>query len=56
MWWGMKVDINDTVVIVATNKDGSVNGKQFIVIAAGGGKLGQVSGSHYLAFALPDKL
>ena len=33
----------------------AVNGKQFIAIAAGGGKLGQVSGSHYLAFALPDK-
>ena len=28
---GMKVGINDTVVVVATNKDGSVNGKQFIV-------------------------
>jgi quinoprotein glucose dehydrogenase len=29
------------------------NGRQFIVIAAGGGKLGQPSGSHYVAFALP---
>ncbi len=28
---GMKVKVGDTVVIVATNKDGSVNGKQFIV-------------------------
>ena len=28
---GMKVKVGDTVVIVATNQDGSVNGKQFIV-------------------------
>ena len=28
---GMKVNVGDTVVIVATNKDGSVNGKQFRV-------------------------
>ena len=28
---GMKVDVGDTIVIVATNKDGSVNGKQFRV-------------------------
>ena len=28
---GMKVNIGDTVVIVATNRDGSVNGKQFRV-------------------------
>jgi putative ABC transport system permease protein len=28
---GMKVKINDLVVIIATNKDGSVNGKQFKV-------------------------
>jgi len=28
---GMKVNVGDTVVIVATNKDGSVNGKQFKV-------------------------
>lgn len=28
---GLKVKIGDTVVIVATNTDGSVNGKQFIV-------------------------
>jgi len=27
----MKVDVGDTIVIVATNKDGSVNGKQFRV-------------------------
>lgn len=30
-----------------------VNGKQFIVIACGGGKLGTVSGDAYVAFALP---
>jgi putative ABC transport system permease protein len=28
---GMKVKLGDTVVIVATNKDGSVNGRQFVV-------------------------
>ncbi|MBZ0098419.1 MAG: FtsX-like permease family protein, partial [Taibaiella sp.] len=28
---GMKVKINDTIVVIATNKDGSVNGKQFKV-------------------------
>jgi len=28
---GMKVKVGDTVVIIATNKDGSVNGKQFTV-------------------------
>jgi len=28
---GMKVKVGDTVVIIATNKDGSVNGKQFRV-------------------------
>jgi putative ABC transport system permease protein len=27
----MKVKVGDTIVVVATNKDGSVNGKQFIV-------------------------
>jgi putative ABC transport system permease protein len=36
----MKVNIGDTVVIVATNKDGSVNGKQFKV----GGVLESVTG------------
>ncbi|HBB17116.1 MAG TPA: ABC transporter substrate-binding protein [Syntrophus sp. (in: bacteria)] len=29
--WGMGVKVGDAVVIVATNKDGSVNGKQFKV-------------------------
>lgn len=31
-----------------------VNGKQFVVIACGGGKLGTKSGDAYIAFALPD--
>ncbi|HEV2130636.1 MAG TPA: hypothetical protein VGR27_06015, partial [Longimicrobiaceae bacterium] len=31
-----------------------VNGKQYVVIAAGGGKLGTPSGDLYIAFALPD--
>jgi len=37
---GMKVKVGDVVVIVATNKDGSVNGKQFKV----GGVLESVTG------------
>jgi putative ABC transport system permease protein len=37
---GMKVNVGDTIVIVATNKDGSVNGKQFRV----SGVLESVSG------------
>jgi putative ABC transport system permease protein len=37
---GMKVNVGDAVVIVATNRDGSVNGKQFIV----GGLLESVTG------------
>ena len=32
----------------------AVDGKQYIVIAAGGGKLGQPSGSSYVAYALPE--
>jgi quinoprotein glucose dehydrogenase len=31
-----------------------VDGRQFVVIAAGGGKLGTRSGDAYLAFALPE--
>lgn len=31
----------------------SVEGKQYVVIAAGGGRLGPPSGSEYIAFALP---
>lgn len=37
----------------ATPSTYSVDGRQFIVVAAGGGKLGQPSGSKYVAFALP---
>lgn len=36
----------------ATPSTYSVNGKQFIVIACGGGKLGRKSGDNYVAFAL----
>jgi len=32
-----------------------VNGKQYIVIAAGGGKMGTKSGDSYVAFSLPDE-
>jgi quinoprotein glucose dehydrogenase len=31
------------------------NGRQYVVIAAGGGKSGQPSGGSYVAFALPEK-
>ncbi|WP_153797419.1 outer membrane protein assembly factor BamB family protein [Foetidibacter luteolus] len=31
-----------------------VNGKQYVVIACGGGKIGSKSGDQYIAFALPD--
>jgi quinoprotein glucose dehydrogenase len=31
-----------------------VNGRQFIVIACGGGKLGKKSGDAYIAFALAE--
>jgi quinoprotein glucose dehydrogenase len=31
-----------------------VNGKQYVVVAAGGGKMGTPSGDAYIAFALPD--
>ncbi|MCX2981957.1 pyrroloquinoline quinone-dependent dehydrogenase [Halieaceae bacterium IMCC14734] len=37
----------------ATPATYAVNGRQFVVIAAGGGKLGTASGSEYIAFALP---
>lgn len=33
----------------------NVNGKQYLVIACGGGKLGTKSGDSYVAFALPSK-
>ena len=32
----------------------SVNGRQFVVIACGGGKIGSKSGDQYVAFALPN--
>jgi quinoprotein glucose dehydrogenase len=32
-----------------------VNGRQYVVIACGGGKLGTHSGDSYAAFALPEK-
>ena len=39
----------------ATPATYAIGGKQFIVIAAGGGKSGQPSGGTYVAFALPDE-
>ena len=38
----------------ATPSTYAVNGRQYIVIAASGGKLGTASGDSYIAFALPD--
>ena len=39
----------------ATPSSYMVNGKQYVVIAAGGGgKLGTKSGDSFIAFALPD--
>jgi len=32
-----------------------VDGRQYVVIAAGGGKIGTKSGNQYIAFALPKK-
>ena len=32
-----------------------VNSKQYVVIAAGGGKMGTQAGDSYLAFTLPDE-
>src|SRR6266536_1307730 len=39
----------------ATPATYEVNGKQYVVIACGGGKLGTMSGDSYVAFALPEK-
>lgn len=39
----------------ATPATYAVNGKQYIVIAAGGGKVGTLPGDAYVAFALPDE-
>lgn len=38
----------------ATPATYSVNGRQYVVIAAGGGKMGTKSGDAYVAFALPE--
>ncbi|MEO0468777.1 MAG: PQQ-binding-like beta-propeller repeat protein [Bacteroidota bacterium] len=38
----------------ATPATYSINGKQYVVIAAGGGKVETASGDQWLAFALPD--
>ncbi len=40
----------------ATPATYELNGRQYIVIACGGGKLGTKSGDTYVAFALPEKL
>lgn len=34
---------------------GEVDGRQFVVIAAGGGRRGPPSGSEYVAFSLPKR-
>jgi len=39
----------------ATPATYQINGKQFLVIACGGGKLGTKAGDSYVAFALPSK-
>ena len=39
----------------ATPATYSIDGKQYVVIACGGGKIGSKSGDQYVAFALPDK-
>ena len=39
----------------ATPATYEVNGRQYVVIACGGGKLGTKSGDSYVAFALPQK-
>jgi quinoprotein glucose dehydrogenase len=39
----------------ATPATYSVGGRQYVVIAAGGGKMGTKSGDAYVAFALPDR-
>ena len=45
---GMKIGIGDTVVIVATNEDGSVNGKNFIVQNVIEGVMGPGSKDGYI--------
>jgi quinoprotein glucose dehydrogenase len=39
----------------ATPSTYSVDGRQYVVIACGGGKMGTKSGDYYVAFALPKK-
>jgi len=39
----------------ATPATYSIDGKQYVVIACGGGKIGSKSGDEYMAFALPTK-
>jgi quinoprotein glucose dehydrogenase len=39
----------------ATPVSYAVDGKQYVVIAAGGGLLGPPSGSTYMAFSLPEE-
>ena len=39
----------------ATPATYTVDGKQYVVIACGGGKIGSKSGDQYVAFALPEK-
>ncbi len=39
----------------ATPSTYSINGRQYVVIACGGGKIGSKSGDEYVAFALPKK-
>ena len=39
----------------ATPATYTINGRQYVVIACGGGKIGSKSGDQYIAFALPGK-
>jgi len=39
----------------ATPATYEVDGRQYVVIAAGGGKMGTKSGDSYIAFALPEQ-
>jgi len=40
----------------ATPSTYAVDGRQYVVIAAGGGKLGERTGSDYIAYALPEEV
>ncbi|WP_162053220.1 outer membrane protein assembly factor BamB family protein [Pontibacter pamirensis] len=40
----------------ATPATYSLNGRQYVVIACGGGKIGSPSGDQYIAFALPESM